>query len=174
MNIGSPACGVNSIIRSFVRHGVDRNCTILAVSDGFEGLIANRVKELKWQCVYGWTGIGGSLIGCQRVEAKQIGFQVIAEKFREYKIDGLLLIGGFEAFTSVIQLNDQSDVYKEFCIPMICVPATISNNIPGSDFSIGCDTALNEIVTVFKKKNFVLYNLTQNHQRSKLFFMNNS
>lgn len=148
LNLGAPSCGVNSVIRSFVRHGVAHGCTILAIHDGFEGLIADRVRELKWKCVYGWTGIGGSLLGCQRVDAKQVGFRAIADKLREYSIDGLLLIGGFEAYTSVIELSEMRAEFKEFRIPLICVPATISNNVPGSDFSIGCDTALNEIVLV--------------------------
>lgn len=148
LNLGAPSGGVNSVIRSFVRHGVAHGCTILAVHDGFEGLVADRVKELKWTCVYGWTGAGGSLLGCQRVDAKQVGYRCIAEKLREYRIDGLLLIGGFEAFTSVLQLSERRAEFKEFRIPLICVPATISNNVPGSDFSIGCDTALNEIVLV--------------------------
>jgi 6-phosphofructokinase 1 len=62
-----------------------------------------------------------------------------------------LIIGGFEAYTSVIQLSEARDDYKEFCIPLICMPATISNNVPGTDLSIGCDTALNEIVTICDK-----------------------
>lgn len=148
LNIGAPSCGVNSVIRSFVRHSVAHGCTILAIHDGFEGLVADRVRELKWKCVYGWTGIGGSLLGCQRVDAKQVGFQAIADKLREYRIDGLLVIGGFEAYTSVVQMCEQRVRFNEFRIPLVCVPATISNNVPGSDFSIGCDTALNEIVLV--------------------------
>ena len=110
--------------------------------------MADRVKELKWKCVYGWTGLGGSLLGCQRVDAHQVGFRAIADKLREYRIDGLLVIGGFEAYTSVLQMTERRDEFKEFRIPIVCVPATISNNVPGGDFSIGCDTALNEIVLV--------------------------
>ena len=72
----------------------------------------------------------------------------IAKKLHDYKIDGLLLIGGFEAFKSAIQLKNFRDQYEVFCIPLVCLPATINNNVPGTDFSIGCDTALNEIVSM--------------------------
>ena len=89
------------------------------------------------------------MLGCQRVDARQVGFEAIAKKLKAYKINGLVLVGGFEAYTSVVQLFEQRSNFKEFCIPLVCVPATISNNVPGSDFSIGCDTALNEIVSVF-------------------------
>ena len=53
MNIGAPSCGVNSVIRSFVRHGVSRGCKILGIQDGFEGLISDMVKPLDWKSVYG-------------------------------------------------------------------------------------------------------------------------
>lgn len=56
------------------------------------------------------------------------------------------MIKGFEAYTSCLQLTEQRLFYNEFRIPIICIPATISNNVPGSDFSIGSDTSLNEIV----------------------------
>lgn len=148
LNLGAPAGGVNSAIRSFVRKGISLGCKMLAVQDGFEGLVKGQIKELDWRTVYGWTGVGGSILGCQRIDAKTVGYREIAEKIRQYEIDGIVLIGGFEAYTSVIQLNEERKNFTEFCMPMICIPATISNNIPGSDFSIGCDTALNEIVSV--------------------------
>ncbi|CAF1008715.1 unnamed protein product [Brachionus calyciflorus] len=151
MNLGAPAAGVNSVIRSFVRQAASIGCTVLAIQDGFEGLVSGLVKELEWKSVYGWTGIGGSLLGCQRIDAKKIGYTHIAAALKKFKIEGLLLVGGFEAYTSVIQLSEQRKNFQEFCIPLICVPATISNNVPGSDFSIGCDTALNEIVTICDK-----------------------
>lgn len=151
MNVGAPACGINSAVRSFVRHGVWKGCKILGIHDGFEGLANGNVHELGWMDVYGWTGQGGSLLGCQRVDAKKVGFDVIAKRIREHKIHGLLLIGGFEAYTSILQMYEQRAKYEEFRIPLVCVPATISNNVPGTDISIGTDTALNEIVSMCDK-----------------------
>ena len=151
LNVGAPACGINSAVRSFVRHGVWKGCKMLAINDGFSGLINGDVSELDWKSVYGWTGQGGSLLGCQRHSAKKVGIDKIAKALRVHKIQGLLIIGGFEAFTSVVEMNEARKTHKEFCIPLICVPATISNNVPGTDFSIGCDTSLNEIVTICDK-----------------------
>ena len=59
-----------------------------------------------------------------------------------------MVIGGFEAFHSVLQLSENREKYKQFRIPMVVLPATISNNVPGTDFSIGGDTALNEITEI--------------------------
>lgn len=53
-----------------------------------------------------------------------------------------------QAFESLLQLYEARTTYEEFCIPMCMLPATISNNVPGTDLSIGADTALNAIVEV--------------------------
>ena len=153
MNIGAPACGVNSAIRSFVRHGATRysKIKILGIRDGFAGLVEDHVEELDWKSVNGWTAVGGSNLGCQRVLASQIGFKKISHKLKQNGINGILIIGGFEAYSSVIELYEQRSNFKEFCIPLVCIPATISSNVPGSDMSIGSDTALNEIVSICDK-----------------------
>ena len=151
MNVGAPACGINSAVRSFVRHSVWKGCRALAIHDGFEGLVTGDVKELDWRSVYGWTALGGSLLGCQRVDAKKIGFERIAKALRTHKIDGLLIVGGFEAFTSILEMYEMRAQFAEFRIPLICIPATISNNVPGTDLCVGCDTALNEIVQMCDK-----------------------
>ncbi len=72
----------------------------------------------------------------------------MAETLRRFKIHGILVIGGFEAFHALLQLAEQREDYPEFCIPMTVLPATISNNVPGTDFSLGADTALNEITEI--------------------------
>lgn len=74
----------------------------------------------------------------------------VAARLREYKLHSLMIVGGFEAYHALLQLYEARGKYPEFCIPMVVVPATISNNVPGSDFSLGCDTALNEITEVSK------------------------
>lgn len=53
-----------------------------------------------------------------------------------------------QAFSGGLELVQARERYEELCIPMVVIPATVSNNIPGSDFSIGADTALNTITTV--------------------------
>ncbi|XP_066958188.1 ATP-dependent 6-phosphofructokinase-like isoform X1 [Macrobrachium rosenbergii] len=57
----------------------------------------------------------------------------------------LLIIGSFKACRALLQLYKARGKYKEFCVPIVIIPAKISNNVPGGEFSSGCDTALNEI-----------------------------
>ncbi|XP_035270115.1 ATP-dependent 6-phosphofructokinase, platelet type isoform X2 [Anguilla anguilla] len=145
LNVGAPAAGMNAAVRSAVRVGISEGHTMFAVSDGFEGFYKGQIKEVKWGDVGGWTGQGGSLLGTKRtLPAKHV--EKIAEQMRKHNINALLIIGGFEAFECLLQLNDARSSFEEFCIPLCMLPATISNNVPGTDLSIGADTALNAIV----------------------------
>ncbi|KAK7091466.1 hypothetical protein V1264_009143 [Littorina saxatilis] len=145
VNIGAPACGMNAAVRSFVRLGLTQGYRVLGIQDSFDGLIAGRVRPMGWTQVHGWAGKGGSLLGTKKQLASDVSMGGIAEKLREFKIDGLLIVGGFEAFHSLFQLYQAREQYPAFCIPMCVIPCTISNNVPGTDFSLGADTALNEI-----------------------------
>ncbi|XP_026056621.1 ATP-dependent 6-phosphofructokinase, platelet type-like isoform X6 [Carassius auratus] len=145
LNVGAPAAGMNAAVRSAVRVGISEGHKMFAVSDGFEGFSKGQIKEVKWADVGGWTGQGGSLLGTKRtLPAKHI--EKIAEQMRQYNINALLMIGGFEALECLLQLCEARSSYEEFCVPLCMLPATISNNVPGTDLSIGADTALNAIV----------------------------
>lgn len=102
-------------------------------------------------------------------------FEEISATISNFGIHGLVIIGGFEvgsrwggqwgdgppltpgptppphspqAFTGSLELMEGRTRFEELCIPLCIIPATVSNNVPGSDFSIGADTALNTITTV--------------------------
>ncbi|XP_030623092.1 ATP-dependent 6-phosphofructokinase, platelet type isoform X5 [Chanos chanos] len=144
LNVGAPAAGMNAAVRSAVRVGISEGHKMFAVSDGFEGFYKGQIKEIKWADVGGWTGQGGSLLGTKRtLPAKHT--DKIAEQMRKYNINALLVIGGFEAYLGIMELLAARGKCDEFCVPMVMVPATVSNNVPGSDLSIGADTALNAI-----------------------------
>ncbi|XP_028328208.1 ATP-dependent 6-phosphofructokinase, platelet type-like isoform X1 [Gouania willdenowi] len=144
LNVGAPAAGMNGAVRSAVRVGITEGHKMFAVNDGFEGFYKGQIKEIKWGDVGGWTGQGGSLLGTKRT-LPGAHLDKIAEQMRIYNINALLVIGGFEAYVGLLELSTARDKYNEFCVPMVMVPATVSNNIPGSDLSIGSDTALNAI-----------------------------
>ncbi|XP_072296652.1 ATP-dependent 6-phosphofructokinase, platelet type-like isoform X3 [Eucyclogobius newberryi] len=162
LNVGAPAAGMNAAVRSAVRVGITEGHKMFAVSDGFEGLYKGQIKEITWGDVGGWTGQGGSLLGTKRtLPGKHLG--QIAEQMRVYNINALLVIGGFEAYVGLSELAAARDSHEELCIPMVMVPATVSNNIPGSDLSIGSDTALNAITHAFESLH-QLYEARSQHQ----------
>ncbi|NXU10788.1 PFKAP protein, partial [Pardalotus punctatus] len=144
LNVGAPAAGMNAAVRAAVRVGMTEGHKIFAVIDGFEGFARGKIKEITWGDVGGWTGQGGSILGTKRtLPAKYL--EKIAEQMRTNSINALMVIGGFEAYLGLLELSAAREKYEEFCVPMVMVPATVSNNVPGSDFSIGADTALNTI-----------------------------
>ncbi|VDP91045.1 unnamed protein product [Echinostoma caproni] len=151
MNVGAPACGVNAVIRSFSRLGITKGYTIMGIHEGFHGLVNDDLSKIGWQDVRGWVSMGGSALGTRRDKPSELGLDVVASKFRQHQLCGLLVVGGFEAYECMIELAENREKHPEFCIPMVMVPATISNNVPGTDFSLGADTALNEITTILDK-----------------------
>ncbi|KAF7240323.1 ATP-dependent 6-phosphofructokinase, muscle type [Varanus komodoensis] len=146
MNVGAPAAGMNAAVRSAVRIGLIHGHRMLAVHDGFEGLAEGKIEEIGWGGVGGWTGRGGSSLGTKRTLPKKY-FEEISNNISAFNIHGLIIIGGFEAFTGSLELIEGRCKFEELCIPLCVIPATVSNNVPGSDFSIGADTALNTITS---------------------------
>ncbi|EMP36946.1 6-phosphofructokinase, muscle type [Chelonia mydas] len=144
MNVGAPASGMNAAVRAAVRIGLIHGHKMLAVHDGFDGLAHGQVEEIGWGGVGGWTGLGGSKLGTKRTLPKKY-LEEISTTISNFNIHGLIIIGGFEAFTGSLELVEGRGKYEELCIPVCVIPATVSNNVPGSDFSIGADTALNTI-----------------------------
>uniref|UniRef100_A0A452DL47 6-phosphofructokinase type B n=1 Tax=Capra hircus TaxID=9925 RepID=A0A452DL47_CAPHI len=142
LNVGAPAAGMNAAVRSAVRSGISQGHTVYVVHDGFEGLAKNQVQEVSWHDVAGWLGRGGSMLGTKRTLPKGYMEQIV-ESIRLHNIHALLVIGGFEAYEGVLQLVEARGRYEELCIVMCVIPATISNNVPGTDFSLGSDTAVN-------------------------------
>uniref|UniRef100_A0A7N6A914 6-phosphofructokinase n=1 Tax=Anabas testudineus TaxID=64144 RepID=A0A7N6A914_ANATE len=146
MNVGAPCAGMNAAVRAAVRMGLIQGHNMLAVHDGFDGLAQGQVEPITWTSVSGWTGKGGSVLGTKRTLPAKI-LEDISLNIAKFNIHALVIIGGFEAYMGGLELVQAREKYEEMCIPMVVIPATVSNNVPGSDFSIGADTALNTITS---------------------------
>ncbi|XP_061647843.1 ATP-dependent 6-phosphofructokinase, liver type isoform X1 [Phyllopteryx taeniolatus] len=142
LNVGAPAAGMNAAVRSAVRLAIAHGHKVYAVHNGFQGFANGDVFEMEWHNVAGWTGQGGSLLGTKRTLPSK-HMEKIVENMAKFSISALLVIGGFEAYRGVLELFEARGLYDELCIPMCVIPATISNNVPGTDFSLGADTAVN-------------------------------
>ncbi|XP_003398545.1 ATP-dependent 6-phosphofructokinase isoform X3 [Bombus affinis] len=148
MHIGSPSCGMNAAVRSFVRNCIYRGDKVYGICDGIMGLMAGKFKLMDWPSVTGWVAQGGAYLGTKRAPPKEEQLPQIAQRLKEYGIQALLIIGGFEGYQTGLTFFKARDKYEEFRIPIAMIPATISNNVPGTEFSLGCDTALNEITEI--------------------------
>jgi 6-phosphofructokinase 1 len=146
MHSGAPAPGMNTVIRTAVRWGVNYGLTMLRVNNGYPGLIKGDIQELTWMDVRGLVGLGGAEIGTNRYTPQEGDYYAIARTLEEKNIDALLIIGGEAGYDGAFEIFNRQKEYPNFRIPIVCLPATIDNDRPGSELSIGSDTALNSIV----------------------------
>ena len=147
VNVGAPAGGTNSAVYSMATYCMSQGHRPYAIYNGWSGLARHEsVRSLDWKSMLGWQSRGGSEIGTNRVTPEEADIGMIAYYFQKYKFDGLMIVGGFEAFVSLHQLERARDSYPAFRIPMVLVPATLSNNVPGTEYSLGTDTALNALM----------------------------
>ena len=146
IHAGGLAPGMNTAARAAVRLGIDHDFTMLGVYGGFPGLLDGDVRELTWADVEGWVGDGGAQLGTRREVPTIEQLYALGRAIELHEIDALLVIGGYNAYLSAYRLVTERDRYPAFQIPIVCVPASIDNNLPGSELSIGTDTALNNAV----------------------------
>jgi 6-phosphofructokinase 1 len=148
---GSLAPGMNNAIRAAVRLGLDRGHIMLGIQNGFRGFSEGQIEELNWMSVQGWAPRGGAELGTNRHIPSGKDYYAIARSIEEQNIQGLLVIGGWTGYEAAFRLLNERRNFPAFNIPMICLPASINNNLPGSELSLGADTALNNIVSAVDK-----------------------
>jgi 6-phosphofructokinase 1 len=144
---GGPAPGMNTAVRAAVRLAIDAGHTVLGVRNGFQGLVEGRIRELEWMDVSGWTALGGAELGTTRSVPDAVDLERIAARIDEHAMDGLLVIGGWAAYQAAYAMHYARRELPSLDLPIVCLPASINNDLPGSELSIGADTALNSIVS---------------------------
>jgi 6-phosphofructokinase 1 len=136
---GGDAPGMNAAIRAVVRSAVPRGLEVLGVERGYCGLIENQIIPLSLRSVGGIIHLGGTVLKtsrCPEFKTRE-GLMKGAETLKENEVDGLIVIGGGGSFRGAVELNKVSEV------PIIGLPATIDNDVAGTDSTIGFDTAVN-------------------------------
>ncbi|OKL48772.1 6-phosphofructokinase [Boudabousia marimammalium] len=146
VHIGGLAPGMNTAARAAVRLGLDKGFTMLGVQGSLKGLMDNQVSELTWDAVEGWAFDGGAELGTRRPVPTVEELYALGRAIENNGIDALMIVGGFNAYLAAHKLMEERVRYPAFNLPMICVPASIDNNLPGSELSIGADTAVNNAV----------------------------
>jgi 6-phosphofructokinase 1 len=147
LHSGGPAPGMNTAVRAVVRLAMDQGHTVHGVRSGFQGLASDAVEALGWMTVSGWVGRGGAELGASRFQPDEASLDATVEALTRNRIDGLLMIGGWSGYRAAHWLHTQRHRAAALDIPIVCLPASINNDLPGSELSIGADTALNAIVS---------------------------
>jgi 6-phosphofructokinase 1 len=151
MTASALAPGMNTAVRAAVRLGLDRGHHMLGVYNSIQGLINNDMHEFEWMDVDGWAQMGGAELGTNRKVPAGRDFYAIARTIEERQIDGILFVSGWAGYEAMQHLVKERDNFPAFSIPMVCLPSTINNNLPGTELCVGSDTALNNIVDAVNK-----------------------
>jgi 6-phosphofructokinase 1 len=144
---GGDAPGMNAAIRAVTRVGHSKGFNIIGFERGWDGLLTNTYKRLGPRSVGGIIQLGGTILHtlrCPAFEQPQ-SIEFGAETLHKNNVDALVVIGGDGSFRGALELSKKSGV------PMFGVPATIDNDVYGTDETIGFDTAVNTAVQAIDK-----------------------
>lgn len=155
---GGDAPGMNACIRAATRYALSRGVEVFGIHHGYRGMITGDIEQLSHHSVSGIIGRGGTILGTARSMEFHTaeGRAQAAASLREHGIDGLVACGGNGTFTG------GTIFYEEHGIPMIGTPGTIDNDLYGTDFTIGYDTAVNTAMRAVDK----LRDTAESHDRS--------
>jgi 6-phosphofructokinase 1 len=159
LSSGGDASGINPCIRAAVRTAITMGVEVIGIQEGFDGLIRGEMSELRTRDVGGILQRGGTFLRtarCPEFKTKK-GQREALRELNESEIDGLIVIGGDGSMHGAHAL-------AAYDFPVIGAPASIDNDIYGTEMSIGVDTALNTIMEAVDK----LRDTASSHQRAFL------
>ncbi len=158
---GGDAPGMNAAIRAAVRTAKYYGIETYGIQNGYEGMIDGRIKKLTTGSVGNILQRGGTILKTARSEEFRTkeGRQKAFENLKEHAIEGCVAIGGNGTYTGAHVFSQEHD------IPFIGIPGTIDNDIYGTNFSIGFDTAINTAIEAIDK----IRDTADSHNR--LFFI---
>jgi 6-phosphofructokinase 1 len=143
---GGDAPGMNAAIRAVVRKAIYHNIEVYGIKYGFQGLMEGTIEKMEIGSVGDIIHRGGTILYSARSEEfkTEAGQQKAIEQLNKFGIEGLIVIGGDGSFRGAQKLTEKG-------YPCIGVPGTIDNDIAGTDFTIGFDTALNTVIEAIDK-----------------------
>jgi len=154
---GGDSPGMNACIRAVVRTAHHYDIQTIGFIRGYEGLIDNDFIDLNRRSVSGIIHRGGTILKTARSERFRTteGLKKAAENIKAHQLDGLIIIGGDGSFKGALEFSKYTDIKIVGC------PGTIDNDLAGTDFTIGYDTAINTVVEAVDK----LRDTAESHDR---------
>jgi 6-phosphofructokinase 1 len=143
---GGDSPGMNPAIRAVVRKAIYHNVEVYGIYGGYTGLISGNIKKLELGSVGDIIHRGGTMLHTARCPEFKTpeGQQKGIEQLKAHGIEGLVVIGGDGSYRGARALTEQG-------YPCVGVPGTIDNDIPGTELTIGFDTALNTVIDALDK-----------------------
>lgn len=143
---GGDAPGMNAAVRAVVRKGIYHDLEVYGIYNGYQGLLNGNISRLDLGSVGDIIQRGGTMLRSARLPEfveKEVQLESL-KKLKELELNGLVVIGGDGSYRGAMALS-------ELGFPCVGVPGTIDNDIEGTDFTIGFDTAINTVVDVVDK-----------------------
>ncbi len=147
LHAGGPAPGMNAAVRVALRVAMNRGHRVVAARHGFGGLVDGEVVDLDWMSVSGWVSRPGAELGTSHLVPDADDATRIEARLLALQIDGILMIGGWAGYEAAHALTERAIEHARLSTPIVCIPASINNDLPATDMSIGADSALNSIVS---------------------------
>jgi phosphofructokinase-like protein len=135
---GGDCPGLNAVIRAVARRSLDRGYEVLGVREGWRGLVDGRVESLGPREISGLLPRGGTILGTSRTNPYKTddGVERVLRTFESERLDALVAIGGEDTLGVAARLHDERG------LPVVGVPKTIDNDLSGTDYTFGFDTAV--------------------------------
>ncbi len=154
---GGDAPGMNAAVRAVVRKAIYHGLEVYGITGGYTGLINGNIEKFDLGSVGDIIHRGGTMLlsaRCEEFKTKEGQLKAI-EQLKKFGIEGLVVIGGDGSFQGANALTKHG-------FPCVGVPGTIDNDIPGTQFTIGFDTALNTVIDAIDK----IRDTAQSHERT--------
>ena len=134
---GGDCPGLNAVIRAVVRRGADYGYQVLGLKQGWKGLLDKEFELLDLNAVSGILPRGGTILGTSRTNPFKLenGSQRLKDNFKALELSALIAVGGEDTLGVALKLSDMG-------LPLVGVPKTIDNDLSGTDFTFGFDTAV--------------------------------
>lgn len=144
---GGDAPGMNACIRAAVRTAIYHGKSVVGIYQGYQGMVDGNFEEMNSRSVSNIIQIGGTILKTARCEAFRTkeGRKIAYENLKAVGVDGLIAIGGDGTFTGAEVFS------REYDIPVVGIPGTIDNDLYGTDYTLGYDTATNTVIEAIDK-----------------------
>jgi ATP-dependent phosphofructokinase / diphosphate-dependent phosphofructokinase len=157
LTAGGDCPGLNAVIRAVVRRAAEDEVEVIGIKNGWRGLVEGDVEPLTRDSVTGILPRGGTILGTSRFNPIQdhATFNAIIDNSQKFGLSALVVVGGEGS------LRAAADLWREHAYPVVGIPKTIDNDILGTDFTFGFDTAVGIVTDAVDR----LHSTAESHHR---------
>jgi 6-phosphofructokinase 1 len=157
LTAGGDCPGLNAVIRAVVRRAVAEDSEVLGIKNGWRGLVEGDVEPLTRSSVTGILPRGGTILGTSRLNPLQNPetLALVKRNWEQFRLNALIVVGGDGTLAAAM------DIWRDHQIPLVGIPKTIDNDVRGTDFTFGFDTAVSVVTDAVDR----LHSTAESHHR---------